>query len=65
MKKNDKVEFVPNFESKCEYCLWYQGNRTCAAFQDSIPENIWKGTHDKVEEGQDLDITFKPEGDIL
>ena len=65
MEKKEKIAVVPHFESQCEYCSWYSGDKTCPAFIDGIPENIWKGTHDKVEDNQDLKVIFKRKGYIL
>lgn len=51
----------PTLHSKCELCAYYLGNRSCPAF-DKIPNEIWKGKHDKVVEGQDVDIIFLDAG---
>lgn len=57
----------PKFESRCEICRWYLGDRKCPAFDGKIPTEVWKNGHDKVVEGQDdeLPITFEQKAEIL
>lgn len=66
MKKVEKDEEVlPNLESNCVNCRWYLENQECTAFKGKIPEDIWKGVHDKVVDGQLFNITYSPKGNIL
>ena len=61
----ESVEIYPNEESKCENCRWYLGNKECAAFNKQIPDKIWNGNHDKVEDDQSAPLTYNPKGNIL
>ena len=66
MNKEDKMKTVPKFDSRCEICRWYLGNKRCPAFDREIPEEVWKSEHDKAVEGQEEDdILYEPKGDIL
>ena len=64
MKKVErkKIETLPCIESQCENCLWYLGNRECAAFHGKIPDKVWNSLHDKVVEGQAEDLVFEENG---
>lgn len=68
MKKNKnefKPEIVPCLNSKCENCLWYLGNKECAAFDGKIPEKVWQGNHTQVLEEQSQPLVFEENGPIL
>ena len=67
MKKVEKkkIETLPCIESQCENCLWYLGNRECAAFHGKIPEKVWNSLHDKVVEGQAEDLVFEENGPMI
>ena len=67
MKKVEKkkVETLPCIESQCENCLWYLGNRECAAFHGRIPDKVWNSLHDKVVEGQAEDLVFEENGPMI
>lgn len=64
MKKVEKknIATLPCIESHCENCLWYLGNRECAAFYGKIPDEVWNSLHDKVVEGQAEDLVFEENG---
>ena len=67
MKKAEKkkIETLPCIESQCENCLWYLGNRECAAFHGKIPDKVWNSLHDKVVEGQAEDLVFEENGPMI
>lgn len=67
MKKVEKkkIETLPCIESQCENCLWYLGNRECAAFHGKIPDKVWNSLHDKVVEGQAEDLVFEENGSMI
>lgn len=67
MKKvgKKKIETLPCIESQCENCLWYLGNRECAAFHGKIPDKVWNSLHDKVVEGQAEDLVFEENGPMI
>lgn len=67
MKKvgKKKIETLPCIESQCENCLWYLGNRECAAFHGKIPDEVWNSLHDKVVEGQAEDLVFEENGPMI
>jgi hypothetical protein len=68
MKKNfikRNITVNPHFESKCEHCLWYLGNKRCAAFGGKIPDKIWNGTHDNILSSQKVKIKYEPKGVLL
>lgn len=67
MKKVEKkkMETLPCIESQCENCLWYLGNRECAAFHGKIPDKVWNSLHDKVVEGQAEDLVFEENGSMI
>ena len=67
MKKVEKknITTLPCVNSNCENCLWYLGNRECAAFHGKIPDEIWNGLHDKVVEGQTEDLVFEENGPMI
>ena len=68
MKKNKnefKPEVVPCLNSKCENCLWYLGNKECAAFDGKIPDEVWNGLHDKVLPEQQEPIIYKENGPMI
>lgn len=67
MKKVErkKIETLPCIESQCENCLWYLGNRECAAFHGKIPDKVWNSLHDKVVEGQAEDLVFEENGPMI
>lgn len=57
---------IPKYESNCELCTYYLSDKKCAAWEDlKIPEEIWKGNHDKVLDGQRLQKIFTQKGDII
>lgn len=60
-----KIETLPCIESQCENCLWYLGNRECAAFHGKIPDKVWNSLHDKVVEGQAEDLVFEENGPMI
>ena len=67
MKKVEKkkIETLPCIESQCENCLWYLGNRECAAFHGKIPDKVWNSLHDNVVEGQAEDLVFEENGPMI
>lgn len=67
MKKVEKkeIEILPCIKSNCENCLWYLGNRTCAAFEGEIPDSVWNGFHDKVVKGQAEPLVYNENGPMI
>lgn len=63
IKEDTKIN--PEFESKCENCFWYLGDRKCAAFEGEIPDKIWNGNHDTILSEQMFRIKFESKGKIL
>lgn len=56
MSKNSKKIVVP----PCFTCKNYNGNYTCRAFPEGIPEDIKNGApHDKVRDDQTNDIVHE------
>lgn len=51
--------------SLCEICRWYIGNLECVAFADKIPNDIWRGKHEVVIEGQLFDFVYNEIGPII
>lgn len=57
---------IPKYESNCEMCIHYLGDKKCIAWGNyEIPEEIWKGNHDKVLDGQSFPRIYTAKGDIL
>lgn len=67
MKKNEEkqVATLPCLNSNCENCIWYLGNRECAAFQDKIPDEVWNGIHSKVLPNQAEPFIYNENGLII
>lgn len=63
IKPDTKIN--PKFESRCEICRWYLGNKECCAFSDKISDKIWKSEHNSIIEGQLVNVKYDPKGDIL
>lgn len=64
MKEDSSIN--PHFESLCQTCHWYLGNKKCPAWKDEIiPKEIWEGEHSEVLKEQEIDIILKPKGNIL
>lgn len=63
IKEDTKVN--PELESNCENCLWYLGDKKCAAFEGDIPDKIWNGVHDKILPEQKVRIKFESKGKII
>ena len=59
------AEVLPHINSKCENCRWYLGDRQCAAFELTIPDNIWFGEHNMVMENQVVDFTYEENGPLI
>ena len=68
MKNNELKQdsnINPKFESRCEICEWYLGNKECCAFKGKIPENVWKYEHKEVLNEQEVNIVFSKKGDVI
>lgn len=67
MKKVEKknIATLPCVNSNCENCIWYLGNRECAAFNGKIPDEIWNGLHDKVLPEQQELIIYEENGPMI
>lgn len=65
MEKENKINPVVN--SKCETCMHYLKDKKCTAFWGNIPEDVWNGKreHDKVEDDQLLEVTYKEIGGLI
>ena len=52
---------MPVYQNSCKRCVWYLLARSCMAYPDGIPEDIWTGkdAHVQSREG-DNGITFEP-----
>lgn len=65
MEKENEIN--PVVSSKCETCVNYLKDKKCSAFWGNIPEDIWNGKkeHNKVEDDQLLDLTYKEIGGLV